>query len=504
MHPSIQELMSLFEGYKHAYGAYKLTGEVDHGKVLGKAYSLKGDVTLELWHDHLMGKQGLGIIPINEDSKVKFAAIDIDQYPLDLHDLNERVQRDKLPLTVCRTKSGGAHLFIFFTEWIDAKLVQSKMRELSAFLGFGDSEIFPKQTKIIVERGDVGQWINMPYFNVTRTDRYAFTTSSKKTDLEGFVKEAMIRRITLDDLNKLWSSKNDILKGGPPCLNLLCASNFPAGTRNNGLFNLAVYARKKDPDNWMRLVEDMNTEYLDPPLSATEVLGVIKSVQKKDFQYMCTQAPIKQFCNKEICKTCQFGVGGSANGFPKFGTLTKLMTDPPIWFLEVEGGGRLELSTDDLQSPMRFQNKCMELLNIMPPLLKRDNWTDIVQQLLVDVNEVEVPLEATPKGILYGHLEMFCTSKVQGKSHDELLLGKPWTNDHQHYFRMTDFLEYLDRRKFREFNLSQIAVYIKELGAVKKFFNVRGKGVNCYMIPEFQNQQSEPFEVPEQGKETPY
>lgn len=496
--------MSLFEGYGQSYGAYKITGEVDKGKILGKAYSLKGPVTLELWHDHLMGKQGLGIVPINQESKVKFAAIDIDQYPLELTALNKNIYDNKLPLVVCRTKSGGAHLYCFMTDWVDAGAAQRKMREFAAFLGFGDSEIFPKQTKIIVERGDIGQWINMPYFNVTRTDRFAIGLHGKKIDLEEFVNEATRKRLTPQELVDFKIGNFEVLIGGPPCLNLLCSGGFPPGTRNNGLFNLAVYCKKKSPDNWQPLLEDMNQRYMDPPLTSSEVLGVIKSVSKKDFQYMCEQAPIKQFCNKTLCRTCVHGIGGISNGFPKFGTLTKLCTQPAIWFLELEGGGRLELSTDDLQSPAKFQNRCMESLNIMPPLLKRENWMDIVQKLLLDVTEVDVPIEATPKGQMLSHLEAFCNSKIQGKTHDELLLGKPWLNNKRHFFRMMDFLDYLERRKFRMFNLSQIAVYVTELGATKHFFNVRGKGVNCYSIPEFETTQTEPFEVPEQEKPTPY
>ena len=78
-------MMSLFEGWHLNYGIYKLTGELDErGKALGVAHSLSGAVSVELWHDHLVGKQGLGIIPITDKSKVKFAAIDVDEYPLDL------------------------------------------------------------------------------------------------------------------------------------------------------------------------------------------------------------------------------------------------------------------------------------------------------------------------------------------------------------------------------------------------------------------------------------
>jgi hypothetical protein len=504
MYHRINEVMSLFEGYNHAYGIYNITGEEQGKKILGRAASLKGPVTVELWHDHLAGKQGLGIIPINEHSKVKFAAIDIDEYNINLIPIWKKILDNKLPLTICKTKSGGLHLYMFLTDWTDAGLVQRKMRDMAAFLGFGSCEVFPKQTKIIVERGDIGQWINMPYFMAAATKRPAIGKEMKPLNLDEFLEDVKFRMITPEQLLKFTLAGVDSLRGGPPCLQHLIRQGFPDGTRNNGLFNLGVYAKKKDADNWPKLVEEMNVQFMDPPLTANEVLGVIKSLNKKEFSYMCEQPPIKSFCNKDACRGCEFGIGGLVQGFPRLGSLTKLSTEPPIWFIEVEGGGRLELSTEELQSPMAFQTACMKSLNIMPQLPKRDVWTGIIQQLLEDVIVVEVPKDATPIGQLWSYLEDFCTSKVQGKTHDELLLGKPWTNDGKTFFRMKDFLAYLDRVKFRLFTMNHIAMHLKEWGAEKSFFNVRGKGVNCYSIKEFSNKQTEPFSTPVQGGPKPY
>ena len=505
MHPQVTEFADLFEGFQGAYGAYKLTGEKDDtGKVLGKAYSLKGDITMEMWHDHLMGKQGLGVIPITAESKVKFGAIDIDEYPLDIDTLNKRVQDAMFPLVLCRTKSGGAHLYLFMREWTDAGIVHKKLREMAAYIGYGQSEIYPKQTRILVERGDVGQWINMPYFKADETERYGLNADGDKLDAKDFVAYAMIRKTEQLVLEKLDPVNMEILPGGPPCLNHLVRHSFPQGTRNNGLFNLGVYAQKRNPDEWQKEIEEFNSKYMDPPLSTAEVLAVIKSLNKKDYNYTCKAAPIMNYCNVNKCRGCKHGIGGSDVGLPKLGTLTKLDTSPPIWFIDVEGGGRLELQTEDLQNFIRFQNRCMEVLNMMPTMLKRDRWQEIVQKLLQDCNVVPVPREATPLGLLMQHLEEFCTSRVTGKTHDELLLGKPWTNNNKHYFRLKDFLKYLERQKFTEFKMNRIALYLRDMGGEKHFFNVKGKGVNCYSIPEFTEKQNQSFNNPEIPSETPY
>ncbi len=69
---------------------------------------------------------GLGIIPLKQNNKVRYCAIDIDVVhptnPLrhSLEELEQLIIKFELPLLVCRSKSGGIHLYCFFKE--DASL----------------------------------------------------------------------------------------------------------------------------------------------------------------------------------------------------------------------------------------------------------------------------------------------------------------------------------------------------------------------------------------------
>ena len=47
-------------------------------------------------------------------------------------------------------------LFLFLKDWEPAALVREYLMEMSIALGFSGCEIFPKQDKILAERGDVG------------------------------------------------------------------------------------------------------------------------------------------------------------------------------------------------------------------------------------------------------------------------------------------------------------------------------------------------------------
>lgn len=498
MRETIPDLMLLFDGYRESYGVYGINAEdVGGGKMKASAATVKGKITVDLWLRHLQGKAGLGIIPIDNTNKVKFAAIDIDEYPLDLVKLNENIQRLKLPLVLCRTKSGGAHLYLFLDVAHSASDVQLKMREMAALLGHGNAEIFPKQTKLVADRGDIGSWINMPYFDVAITKRYALGSAGEQLSFGQFMDYARLKIVSYKDLLAISSADTELLPGGPPCLNHLVSMGFPAGTRNNGLYNLCVYAKKAHGDDWPQYVREYNQKYMMPPLDDNEVEGVIKSATRKEFNFTCKQAPIANYCNMPRCRTCKHGIGLGDLGMPKFGSLTKLKTEPPVWFLEIEGGGRLELSTDDLQSPRGFQNKCMSTLNIMPICPKASEWHEIIHKLLQDVNEVEVPVEATPTGQLWQHLEDFCTGRVQAKLREEILLGKPHNDNGVIFFRLRDLLDFIERRKWKGMTLAHIQMHLSQWKLGKQFFNIKGRGTNCYMI------QAKRFEIQDESFETP-
>jgi hypothetical protein len=236
---------------------------------------------------------------------------------------------------------------------------------------------------------------------------------------------------------------------------------------------------------------------MTPPLTPTEVTGVIKSLKKsKGYNYTCKQQPICSFCNSGMCRSKKFGVGMMNIGMPKYGTLCKIATNPPIWFVDVEGAARLGLETEDLQFIKRYQTRCMDALSIMPFLVKNDVWNEIVSKLMDDVTVVEVPEEATPKGMLRQYVEEFCTSRVQAKSKDELLLGKPWTDADRVYFRMRDLMAFLERQRFKEFAMNRVAVYLRDWGAEKHFLNIKGGGVNVYSICIVKKRE-QPFAVPD-------
>jgi hypothetical protein len=519
MQDIIKQFKELFSGLNRAYGIYTETGEINsRGKAEGKPNIRRNEPTDKVWEEHLNGNQGIGIIPIRDDSTVSFGAIDIDSYSnFDLGALAKKIYEAKLPLIVCRSKSGGAHVYCFTQTPVSAGYMQEKLKQMAAFLGHSKNadgraiEIFPKQSQVIAERGDIGGWINMPYLDYKNTNRYAINCDGKILSAKDFLVLAFNTRATLEQLDAIKiDDTSDDFSGAPPCLQLLVQKGEVEDCRNNFLYALGVFAKKKFEDTWENKLEEWNYKFNSPALLSAEIQGTIKSLRKKDYKYCCDKEPIQGYCNASLCRTRKFGIGDTSE-LPEMNSLTKLLTSPPIFFWSGIHNGKsfsLELTTEDLQNPTRFQKKCIETLNFMPGIPKKDTWQMIIQEALDNVNEISMPEDSSSQGQLIEHLETFCTSRGVAKTKDEILLGKPWTDGMFTYFRMKDFSSYLERQHFRSFQTHQISAIIKNhelLDTVHSFFNIKGTGVNVWRINSFAKNDIK-FEVPKEIKdqEPPY
>jgi hypothetical protein len=493
---------ALFDGAERGYGIYEVTGaKTPEGKRVGNAATKTGPVTLDLWESHLSGRTGIGIIPIKEDSTVKFGAIDIDVYDgLDHKKIAKILEKYDIRLVVTRSKSGGAHLWCFAKDWVPAVTMQRALANIAAFLGYGTAEIFPKQTKVLAERGDKGNWINMPYFGGLTGMRFAIRTDGEAMDFEEFLAYAEKIKVDEEGLNKPLQDKpiEDFIDG-PPCLQHLAQLGVPEGTRNNGLFAIAVYLRKAFPSAWEDLLEEYNVKYMDPPLKNSEVQGTIKSAKKKDYAYPCSKAPIAQHCNSAVCRTRKFGIQGGSGAFPNLGILTMLDVRPPIWFWDVEGK-RMELTTGELQDPNAFQKKCMEVIQMIPAVPSRIAWQRIVQDAMEKVVIIEASEDASPEGQFWEYVHKFCSGKAKALSLDEIIQGKPFEDEGGTvYFRIVDLEAFLDRQRFRKFETNKITALLRDKGAKHGAKKFKGQHTNYWYL-KLQDQQNETFDVPESVK----
>ena len=491
-----EEFNNLFKGSDIAHGTYVVNGSRDtDGKKQGTAKVIREPPSPELWEKHLKGGTGLGIIPIRSDNTCQWGAIDIDEYDIDHTLLVQTLRSNKIPAVVGRTKSGGAHVWMFLTEPVEAADMQRRMTELAAALGFSGSEIFPKQTTILLDRGDTGNFLNMPYHTAKNTTRYGFDDEGKGLTAEEFIEYVRPFIATPSNFNKLDFSfgikKQKHLELGPPCLQHLCVQGFAEGSRNNALFNLGVYARLSNTEDWENLVQRYNIDYLHPPLSHGEVGTIIKQLNKKEYFYKCEDQPIKPFCDKEVCKTRKYGVGQGALG-SDLSSLTKIDGDPPIWILNVDGN-RVELSTNGLTSQTQFQKECVSQINKFPLTVAQRAWQVRIQTLLDTLTVVEVPPDATFKGEFEELLYAFAAERAKGEEREDILQGIAIWLDERVYFQIKDLKKHLTVNDFNHYTSNKITLRLQDLGAEKMFWRIRNKGIHVWYLPQayFQTEETQ-------------
>ena len=419
---SRERFQRLFRGNEDWYGQYEahpITGEkLD-------AYTKSGPIPDQAWDRHLAGtKMGMGIVPISDEGTCYWGAIDLDDDNTDHAALVRLVKELGLPLVVCRSKSGGAHLYLFFIEPIKPVQLIAKLKRWSILLKLENPnkqpiEIFPKQ--ISLTDGQKGNWLNLPYFNKKKSTRYGVGEDGEPLSFTQFLKYAEGMRLTENELEvkqaQIAVNSDSFFLDGPPCLQSLHESGFPRGTRNSGLYNVGIFIKLKYPDDWEDVVRDYNENggALDPPLDNDEVDMIVRSLSRRDYTYKCSDAPIVGFCQRGPCKKQDYGIdrfrkNANEEAFPRMGRLVKFESpekaDPPIYELEV-GDRSIQLTPDEFLTLSLFRKMCFRQAEVVVPMIKQYDWDTKVIDLLDDKIVIEIPNDAGPHGQFIAHLTEF-------------------------------------------------------------------------------------------------
>jgi len=512
----IERFRQLFDGLDRVHGRYDIDPDLSsrQEKVSGKPWTVKEPVFLSHFEKHIAGDAGLGIVPIRDDQCCVFAALDIDEYDLDLKKLNEDVQKLQLPFVTCRTKSGGAHLYVFFKEPVKAEHVRDRLNKMAEALGFPATEVFPKQK--IIKPEDVGNWINLPYFNCPGpTNRYGLDVDGKAlVELHDFVVNAESRKISKEAFLKLEIPELEKpFKDGPPCLQRLASAKggFPQGTRNKSLFNIGVYLREKYQDDWQQKIEEYNHRMINPPLSSPEVIQITKSLSKGKYFYTCDDDPIKRVCARDACLGRKYGIGNSsADGGEleaMLGTLQKTVTlDPygkelvdekPEWYMAVDGV-MITLQTGELMNQDRFITKLAESMCKFPMKVRPQRWNAMLKEKIESAERVELGPETGTYGHIFTALKDFCTNHGGAETRLEIDTGQVWKDDDGClWFKHQPFWEFLVRRGIyrAKDGGNELHRMMRILGATKKqlMLTREPKQVNreCWCIKDWTDEDKE-------------
>lgn len=472
-HKLAEEFMALFEGYRNAYGTYIIHDKYAVKKK-GKGTTIKAPVTLDIWQKHLDGSinSGIGIVPINEEAECKWGCLDIDSYEdFDVVAFAREVK--DTPLVICRSKSGGAHCFLFVKEAIPAGLMQMKLRELSAALGYAGCEIFPKQ-KQRTSSGDIGNWLNMPYFDYTNTVRYGIDGFGNKLSAEEFLAYARTKQIKNEqEANEVSAVKvvdedfDALFAEGPPCHEALYKRGIRATEdgRNNSLWSIAQQFRRQAADNWESLLLKFNTNHCSPPLSTAEVQSIINSVKKGDGFYKCNDACCSQNCDKEICYSRKFGVGDKSSLMPKFTGIQKAGgARDCLWYLTLDTSETVELTTEELVSPAKVRMRLAEALAtpLLLPEIKAEQWRKILSKLFDNACEI-IEETSTVDDVFYELVEDFCLGQRTSTVLADVLAGRAVKQPEGVYFRLKDLMKFLDDKRTVRLTSQQISAKLRSV-----------------------------------------
>ena len=446
----LERFKEVFAGLQTAYGQTKITDELsENGKHEAKSFTKKEPVTDLLWQKHLNGDEpALGIVPIREDNRCKWGCIDIDTYPFDHKDFIKKIRDKDIPMILFRSKSGGAHVFLFAKEFVAASLMRERLKKIASTLGYAKAEIFPKQDYIRADRGDTGSFLNVPYHGNNKSVRFAFDDNGEALKIEEFFKLYDTYSLTEKELVNLKISEtdntDDFLKGAPPCLQTILKDGMPEGGRNDMMYNIGVYLKKRFPNEWESKMYVYNEQYMKPPLKHTEMTKSIESLGKKDYLYKCKLEPIVSFCNSKVCSKREFGVGDNVPP-PEITGISKYPSDPPLYFVNIDG---LSVEVDDitLHDPEKFSVACMNQISKPMLPLGKIIWRKQLVKLFEKLQMLDAP-DSSKIDVQIKDLLADFINKAPGKKIDDLKRGLPFTEDGITYFKFKDFWKYIQRSK---------------------------------------------------------
>jgi hypothetical protein len=394
-------------------------------------------------------------------------------------------------------------MYLFGREPLRADMVKTILTKWMSELKLEGSDcVFPKQTKLALDskgQRPLGNWINLPYFGGDNTDRYQIDEGSK-CPIDLFLDNAENGAITQEQLEDFYGSEHS---DAPPCIRKALKEGITEGGRNEALFHVTIYNRKRHPEGAREMSHAMQAELFSSPLPFPEADTVIKSALKKSYGYSCKKEPWASWCDKEVCRKCKFGVSETeytamANEakLPMFSDLVKyLNTEPVMWELKMNGVP-MTMTTEELVDYRAVRVKAMEKINVvLPSTIKAAQWSDeILSGLMQNVRIEEAPLESSPLGVLALRLDEFLRKadlSSSGEDHtdkDGLLRGMPVVQVFQGakviMFRSIDYEDFLKRTRTdipRNKNLWHRAN--RDMGVSFARVRVKQQVIQVWMLP---------------------
>lgn len=495
MSDDAERFATLFGGYERHHYHFVPQGQ-ERGKIVGKYVTVRDQgPTIDLWERHLAGEYGLQVIPLREDCTVLWGCLDIDDRSVDISAFEQRVISAKFPLVICRSKSGGIHAYLFLEEPAPGADVLDLLCGWAQVLQCGSCEVFPKQTVRLSDL-DIGSAVNMPYHGGDGTTRYAIRGGKKLSPRE-FLDYAASVTVSMSSLNKTAVDEpaSTLFPDGPPCLqHLEMHGGFPEGTRNEGMYNVAVYAAKRGETGKIdAIMQAANVHLCNPPLQMSEIMAIIKGATRKDYEYKCKSPPICDHCNRRVCTQREYGVGegsgvgGGRSSWPAIEEVTLQMSHDlgeEMWFVTVAGQRLGPLRTDDITSQAAFRKILGVHLAVYPTKMPENRYDKIIGRIMKEADRLPPEDTLSEEAQFNFFLSRFLCQRSRATTAADIRSGYPYYSEAEEmiYFHSEALIQFFKQHRLSiSSKKTWIYTMLRKRGANKKFFNIENKeGFNAW------------------------
>ena len=230
----------------------------------------------------------------------------------------------------------------------------------------------------------------------------------KPRDFDYFLSRAETAAISEDQLKAYVSGEH---ADSPPCVQTLLSR--PIETyRNESLFAIGVYYRKRWPEEWRDMLADTNLDrdQLIESLPTSEVRKIADSIRKKDYGYRCAQQPCRDLCDRDACLKRKYGITpeeAQLDNILNVQQLIKIDTRPATYYLIIDGHKIMVDSVELLLSPQRLRALLVENNDVfIPPIPKKDHEI-MMHRLFETMETIEAPEEAGEYGQLVEAIQQY-------------------------------------------------------------------------------------------------
>lgn len=453
--------LELFKGSTLAHGETLIDGSAK-----GQARTVDGPLDAEVMERHLAGEIRAGLVPVDDTGTSWCGAVDVDKHDgsgVDLPGLAALTRKMGWPGVVCRTRRGGAHIWFFFSEPIDTRLVVRFLELVAkAVKNFGEPvEIFPKQKLLTL--GNKGSWIHLPYSGGAVTNTYAIGEETfQPLSPEEFLTLAQAVRMGQTDiqhwLNLPPTAAAIDLSKGPPCLEVMWEKGVAEGGRSNALVQFAVLVQRMGGDVLAELAR-FNVTAFARPMPKSALRDVASRVVRNSYGYMCSVAPQCEMCDRAECQRREFGIAAKMFTFDveMFRGLTKIdFEGTPLYQLQVRNRV-MDLDAEGIMKWSTVKAAVLKATNELLPNLKDNQWESILRPLLESTKIHAAPKGSSPDALVRDLIERF-VAPVQERvrsgfrhQHSDVLFNMPVVLEDHHglrvAFRPEDLLAQAKRRK---------------------------------------------------------